>query len=147
VNSNSGHSTFDRDLDVPPPARPSPEYDEVRTYYRLVVNPFLAILGWLVAIGVCRFGLEWRRPMVTMAAFGLFVASFLLFQFHCLDCGKTDFLHRRRRHRCEAVWNRWRTGLPNRWRVPGIKLQLLIWFYLIASVSILIATAMPRHRR
>jgi hypothetical protein len=145
VSIDPRQSTFDRDLDIPGPAPSWPEFDDIRPYYRLVANPFLMILGWLMAVGVCRLAFQWRRPMVAVFALGLFLASCLLFQFHCLDCGKTYFLHRRRRHRCEAVWVRWNHREHDRWQPPAIKTQLVIWFYFIMSAIALTATMLRKR--
>jgi hypothetical protein len=133
-------------MDPPSPGATWPDYEEIQPYYRLIANPFLLILGWLVAAGVCRLAFAWRRPAVALAGVGIFVASCVLLQFHCFDCGKTDFLHRRRGHRCEGVWARWQSGSMGRWLLPRLELQLVMWFYLIVSVAILVATV-ARDRR
>jgi hypothetical protein len=138
LNADHGHPTFDRHVDAPVPSVIWPDYSEIRSYYRVVVNPFLAVLAWLAALGLIRLTIHWRRPWLLLLALLVLCASSLLFQFHCLDCGKTGYLHRLGRHRCDRVWLRWHTGTAERWRCPTAPAQLMIWCYVAVGAAVLI---------
>jgi hypothetical protein len=137
VESEPTPTLFDSELD--PPRRPPPalRVESIGPYQRLIVNPFLAVLGWLMAAALIRYSTRSRNlPLYLGALLWLFV-PFLLIQFHCLDCGATGWYLRARRHACGAVVARWQRGEWRRFRGPGAKAQLVIWLYVLLAAAIL----------
>ena len=63
--------------------------------------------------------------------------SIFFTQFHCLDCGATDWFMNWRRHACPALVTRWRAGRMDRWRLPAFKTQFVLWLYVLASATTL----------
>ncbi len=128
--------TFDPDLDLQP-RRPEASTDPIDSYQRLVANPFLALLGWLVAFALLREALRHPNLPLFLTSLVVFIASVFLLQFHCLDCGATRWLPRYQRHACPAVVARQAYTSRRRIRGPGIRTQLVGWFVLMAIVFVL----------
>jgi hypothetical protein len=128
--------TFDADLDLQP-FRPEEPDEPIDEYQRLVANPFLALVGWLAAVGLVREAVLRRNLLLFLLSFVIFLLSFFLLQFHCLDCGATRWLLRYRLHACPAVMARRADRRRRRFRGPRLKLQLAGWFWLIAILFVL----------
>jgi hypothetical protein len=134
----SGPDIFDRELD-PQPHRPAgPQRDTVVPFQRLVVNPFLAVLVFIIIVWLWSEGLKWQSPALFQLGVGLLIVDVFLVQFHCLDCGATGWLLRYRRHACPTVLARWGRSEWRRFRGPGVRLQLASWLILLASVTVLV---------
>ena len=145
MNPNPWPSTYDRDLDVPRrPARgPNEPLDP---YRRLVANPLPSVGCGVLAVMILRSSLESRNVVGFLTAIGLLSVALLFTQFHCLDCGTTTWLFSSRRHACAAALARWREGRRSRWPFPGIKTQMILWFYLLASVGMLMLILLGSRR-
>jgi hypothetical protein len=136
---DSGSGVFDADLDSPQPLRPVRlQAESVEPFQRLVVNPFLAVLALILVVTFERWAIEHKNLGSFEVAFGLIGLCFFLIQYHCRDCGATGFLLRFRKHVCPTVLARWNQRERPRFRGPGVRAQLLGWFILLASVSILV---------
>ncbi len=130
----SGQGTFDADLDAQT-RRPAVVGDEPLTdYQRLIANPFLAVLGWLLASIVVRIAIVQRNSALFLAGLAGGVIALLLIQVHCLDCGTTVWLIVARRHACAAIAARRLAGWQRRRRGPGVKVQLAAWFVVLGTV-------------
>lgn len=108
-----------------------------RNHTRLIANPFLAMLGWILFGTWLKIGLKMRSPMLSFAAFLGMPASLLLIQYHCLDCGKTGSVFRARRHLCPPAAARASTSGNGGWRTrgPSISAQLKIWFAIVIMTA------------
>jgi hypothetical protein len=137
VDRNQWPSTFDRDIDLQP-ARASDPTEPIDSYRQLVANPLLAVASAVGAIVLIRMSLQSRNLPLFLASIALLFASILLIQFHCLDCGAMGWGVAANRHACPPIVARWREGRPCRWRIPGLKIQLILWLYLLASVTALV---------
>lgn len=135
---------------APPPQR-DPEFEspvapgarpldfEPEAYLRLVANPFLALFGFLVwlrvLLGIVTMFAGRRELMGPLAPIiGVVMLAFLwlllgLFQFHCLDCGKTGRLSRWREHACPPSVERRLSGRRRRLRGPTPPVQILLWLW------------------
>jgi hypothetical protein len=142
----SGRTTFDPDLDVRPPRPLRDSIAPIDGYQRLVANPFLAVLGWLVAFGVLIESVKREKLALFMTAIILFFVGFFFLQFHCLDCGATGLLLKSSSHACPAVVERRQRQRARRFRGPGVKLQLVAWFIFLMTAFIL-ALVMHGERR
>jgi hypothetical protein len=132
-----GQGTFDRELDTQVRRPVSDSLEPIDGYQRLVANPFLALLAWLVAFGLMSESMKRQNAALLMTGIILlFVACFFL-QFHCLDCGMTGWLLRSWAHACPAVVARRQSQVVRRFHGPGLKLQLVAWFILLMAVFIL----------
>ena len=132
-----GRGTFDRELDLQPRRpRPAP-IEPIADCQRLVANPLLGVLFWIVAFMMLRESV--RRHDLTLFVWTLlFVLVGIIFlQFHCLDCGKTGWLLRSRLHSCPAVIARRESKWMRRFRGPGLKVQLVVWFIVIMAALVL----------
>jgi hypothetical protein len=107
-------------------------------FQRLVVNPFLAVLVFIIIVALWREGVTRRSPALFQLGVGLVLVDVFLLQYHCLDCGATGWLLRYRRHACPTVMLRWQRGEWRRFRGPGVKLQLVAWLILVAAALVLI---------
>jgi hypothetical protein len=138
VESETDRGTFDPELDLLPirPTRRSRE--PLEPYQRLIANPFLAVLSCVVVFAVVRFALERRDLTGFLFGISLLFLSFLLVQFHCLDCGKTGWLLRYRHHACPAVVARWQNQIMPRIHGPRVKIQVVVWLLLLASAFVLV---------
>ncbi len=141
-----GRGTFDRDLDVQV-RRPDPgSIVPVEGAQRLVANPFLAVLAWIVVFGLLRESLKRQNLALFMTAIILLFVAFLFLQFHCLDCGTTGWLLRSRAHACPAVVARRQSQAVRRFRGPGLKLQLVAWCVFMTAAFILGMVALGSRR-
>jgi hypothetical protein len=132
-----GPDVFDRELD-PQPQRPAGlNRDTVVPFQRLVVNPFLAVLVFVIIVALWREAVIRRMPVLFQLGMGLLVVDALLVQYHCLDCGATGWLLRYRRHACSRVLSRWQHGEWRRFRGPGVKIQLVAWLIIVAGAFVL----------
>jgi hypothetical protein len=115
-------------------------------YHRVLANPFLGLLGVFVWIGVLyRLLHDGLAGPLDVALTVLVLASGLglprLFQYHCLDCGKTGPLRRWKQHICPRVAERHFAGRPRRFRGPSPGVQVVLWLY--ALLMILVALKAP----
>jgi hypothetical protein len=119
------------------------------SYLRVVANPFLGfagLAGWLIAL-VWVFRHLRENPHLIGPIAPFIAAVFLgclwlipgLFQFHCLDCGRSDRLSRWRRHTCPTSALRRLQGRPRRLRGPTPPGQVLLWLWLILTLGIVLA--------
>jgi hypothetical protein len=136
---------FDHDIDNQPRRRiPTPE-DPPYEYQRLVVNPFLTILIWIIFSGLHR-GIEPRLTVaVLFAVLGVFVLGLFLVQFHCLDCGATGWLVRYQHHACPKVVARWQSRVIHRFHGPVLRIQLIAWLVVTAAALLLGVLALGRR--
>ena len=110
-------------------------------HQRLVVNPFLAVLGLI--------GLVWLAlrlvdsPMPILAGLLMLPLALLpqLIQYHCLDCGRTGPYPGRRGHACPGVIARWHAGERSRIPFPSSGFQLVAWCWALGAVAVLAAVA------
>jgi len=137
-----------------PRARPDPDFDAPgprpgrpvdvewaagpSAFRRLVVNPFLALLGLVAWWGLVSSGPFRRAPYLVVPALSLLAGLPPLLQYHCLDCGATGRLLRWRRHACPAVRDREAADRPRRFRGPSPPLQLIIWAYVVGSIAVVL---------
>lgn len=136
-------STFDPDLDTPrarPWARARNAFGEaVAEYHRLIANPLPAVLGLVAAWAVLHYSLQTRNlPLFVIALVLIGLCPFLI-QYHCLDCGRTDFAVRSRRHACEATQRRWRSGEASGRTPPRLRTQIKAWIWLLFVAVLLCA--------
>ena len=133
-----GRGTFDRDLDLQPRrARPEP-IEPIEDRQRLVANPLLGVLFWIVAFMMLRESVRRHESDPVCLGAALFVLVGIVFmQFHCLDCGKTGWLLRYRRHACPAVIARRESKWVRQFRLAGLKVQLVVWFILMMAALVL----------
>lgn len=131
-------STFDPEFEAPFPAEAQRPGSAQRDKKRLLVNPILALVDWLVAVALLRAAITRVNFALFAAGAWLLFLGFVLAQYHCLDCGATGWLVHQGRHVCRED----RLGRPSRrrrvWRVPGISVQIVVWFYLLAAAVILL---------
>jgi hypothetical protein len=137
---------FDSELDTPrrrPRALPA---GSVASCQRLIVNPFLAILGWMAAAVLIRYSLRSQNLALHLTALLWLFIPFLLIQFHCLDCRATDWYLRAGRHVCGGVFTRWARGGGEQTRWPGLRTQLLLWLYGLAGLGVFYAIRLLEPR-
>lgn len=138
--------TFDPDLDAPG-ARPRNSYGEgVAEYQRLLANPLPAVVGLIGTWAVLRYSLSTRNLAEFLIALILTALCPFLIQYHCLDCGRTDFAFRSRRHACDATLRRWRLGEPARLKPPRLRTQNKAWIWSL-FVAVLIYAILAGARR
>ncbi len=130
-------SIFDPDLDAGP-ARGRPEpLAPVEDCQRLLANPWLGVVFWIVAFALMRYSTR-RHDLATFVWSMMFVLVGIVFlQFHCLDCGKTGSLLFARKHACPAVVARRQTSVDRRRRMPAVKIQLAAWFVILVAALVL----------
>jgi hypothetical protein len=121
--------------------------DAPENYLRLVANPFLAALGFLVWLGAVIWlthldiDRELIGPMVPIIGVVFLFALWrlgALFQYHCLDCGATGRLSRWREHLCPASASRRQAGRFRRLRGPSLFAQVILWFWALFALVMLI---------
>src|SRR5262245_26919311 len=132
VETESRPPLFDRELDIPVRPQPRLSIDDLYGHQRLIVNPCLSVLGWILAIALLRNGIAGKHLGVCLFAILWIFVPALLIQYHCLDCGATGSYFRAKRHCCPGVVERYFTALGKRSFVPSVKAQLLIWLYVIS---------------
>jgi hypothetical protein len=126
--------TFDRELDAEPRRSRGRVVELSPLDQRLLANPALTLATWGAAVVLIRAALRAQHFLGFLTGAALLFLAFFLLQFHCLDCGRTGWLLRYRRHACPAVQARGRTrGLRRRWRGPGLMTQLVLWCHLLAA--------------
>src|SRR4051794_26234353 len=108
----------DRHMDFPVPTGSSASIRRpaLHKYQRLVANPFLAVIGAIGWIAFLRFSLDERNLRNFFLAFAGVWLILFLFQYHCLDCGRTANLWGWKKHCCERVEARRLAGGPRRFR-------------------------------
>ncbi|HEX8200575.1 MAG TPA: hypothetical protein VF590_08810 [Isosphaeraceae bacterium] len=121
------------------PVRQLVEDLEPGFYHRIVANPFLGLLGILAWFGTLSALLHAGFDHVivpVLVALVLLSALGLpwLFQYHCLDCGKTGSLRLWRRHICPRVAERHFAGRPRRFRGPPPSVQVVLWLYVLLMI-------------
>ncbi len=129
--------TFDPDLDLRPGRERSALIGPVEDYQRLVANPLLGVLFWIVAFVLSRESMRRHNLALFVWALLFVLVGIVFLQFHCLDCGKTGWLLRSRVHACSAVVARRQSRLVRRFRAPGLKVQLVAWFFLMIAALVL----------
>lgn len=128
---------FDPDLDMT--ARPRPiAPGDVGLYQRLVVNPLLAVLALLGVWTLLWNSLEIRNVYLFLASLFAGFVSLLLIQYHCLDCGRTDFILRSRRHACQAVVHR-SMAEEEPFFPPSVGSQVKAWGILFVTTLLVLA--------
>lgn len=113
---------------------------------RLVANPFLTFLGWVAAGSALKAGLATRNLTLSISALIGLSASSLFIQYHCLDCGRTGWVLRARRHVCPLGAARGSMDGAGRWLGPGLSTQIKIWLAIaiLAACYYLLTTAENR---
>lgn len=127
MQSNDRHQRFDPEFDPPPLPSTGRDGAFVRSQTHLIANPFPTFLGWIIAGSALKAGLVKRNLMLSISALiGLLVASVFI-QYHCLDCGRTGWIFRARRHVCPLGAARGSMGGTRRWAGPALSTQIKIW--------------------
>ena len=126
MGSGGDMTGFDPDLDatVPPPAVAQ---GDAAAYRRVVANPLLAIVALLGVWALFRHSLAIRNLALFLASLFAAAVSLLLIQYHCLDCGRTDFALWARRHACAGVVRRVRSGEEPPSFPPALRTQVKAW--------------------
>ena len=131
--------TADPEFDFSPPPRVRLTGLDRTEYQRLVVNPFLAVLGLLVlGQGTVLLLQSPFQPLAIATIVPIALLPYLI-QYHCLDCGRTGPYPRHRGHACPGVLARWRDGRRSRLPFPTPRFQLVVWGWLLGSVGVLLA--------
>jgi hypothetical protein len=137
---------FDHDLDAEPRRRnPNPDHPPY-DYQRLVANPFLTVLAWIVFLALLRVVVPRQDAAGLVADIVVFALTLLLIQFHCLDCGATGWLVRYHHHACPKVITRWQNRIVRRFHGPGLRLQLIAWFIFMMAALVLSLVALKSWR-
>jgi hypothetical protein len=131
VEPRPSQSPFDPDLDVPH-RRPSQLSSEsIESQLWLIVNPFLAVLGWVIVLAILRLALQIHSLKLFLTGLSLSMVPLFLFQYHCLDCGATGWVQNAWRHCCPAVTARAQSGIVRRAPRLSVKKQTIAWIYLL----------------
>jgi hypothetical protein len=138
--------TYDPDLDLQPRPPAQELLEPLERYQRLVANPFLAVLVWLVAFELVNESMTRQNLALFMIGIILLFVAFFFLQFHCLDCGVTGWLLRSWAHACPGVVARRQHRRVQRFRGPGLKFQLVIWFILMTTALVLGMVALGSRR-
>ncbi|MDG3003506.1 hypothetical protein [Paludisphaera mucosa] len=136
-------AVFDPDLDTATYPTTNPILD-VADHQRLIVNPLLTTVALLGVWALFRFALEVRNLGLFLATLFAALVCPLLIQYHCLDCGHTDFALRSRRHACAAVVHRIRTDAGVSALPPAVKTQIKSW--VLSTVVAGLLYAIFRHQ-
>lgn len=131
------NDVFDRDLDQQPWPVNAPRGGSLVPFQRLIVNPFLAVLTFLALVAAERWAFLNLSKGWFEFGFGLLAFDFFLFQYYCRDCGATGWLVGYRNHACPSVVARYSRGEQPRFRGPDVRVQLVIWLIVIASIGVL----------
>jgi hypothetical protein len=115
-------------------------------YQRLLVNPFLAVIALLLTLAATdAFGRSSRPDLARPVLLAGGVASLLALQYHCLDCGATDWFRRWRRHACPRVVERWQTPFSAAARLfPAPTTQLVLWLFILVAAWLFLASMFTR---
>jgi hypothetical protein len=135
---NPSPSLFDPDLDIPRQAQSQLSGESIDDQRRLIVNPFLAVLGWLIVLVIIRISLRSLNSLMFLTGLGLLWVPVFLFQYHCLDCGATGWLQTFRRHCCPAVTARAQNGVAPRFPGFSVKSQVIGWIYFLVAAFVVI---------
>jgi hypothetical protein len=130
-------TTYDPDLDLQPRRPERTWLEPVERCQRLVANPFLAVLAWLVAFGLMSESVKRQELALFMTGIVLLFVAFFFLQFHCLDCGVTGWLLRSWAHACPPVVARRESRVVRRFHGPGLKTQLAAWFIIMTAAFVL----------
>lgn len=128
---------YDDELDPPPSPRREPSDHPPYFFQRLIVNPFLGVLGMVAWYAVLRYFVLHKQLLPLIPAFASLVGVFFLLQYHCLDCGATGRYSRWSDHACDRVVARRESGRPRRFRGPNPRTQLVLWLYLLMAIALL----------
>jgi hypothetical protein len=93
-----------------------------------------------------RAGVKYQSATLFLLGLSLLFVAFFFLQFHCLDCGTTDWLIRYRRHACPMIVARYQDRHAGRVRVPSVKTQMTIWFYFLAGALLLLGVFLSGRR-
>lgn len=129
------------DIEFDPPPGAWPPESDLRAIRRVVVNPFLAVLGLVAWGGTLPRLLASPMPPLAVLTTALLLGLPYLVHFHCLDCGRTGMLPRCSRHACPGLVARWRKGSHSGWGWPRPGTQMVVWIWVIASLTLLIAVS------
>jgi hypothetical protein len=113
-------------------------FEQVAHYQRIVVNPFLGVLAWVIMVAVIGAGVRRHSVTVFLSGLSLLLVGFALQQFHCLDCGATGWLYRYKRHACPSVVARYENVEFRPIRLPNVPTQVTIWTYVLAGALLLL---------
>jgi hypothetical protein len=132
----SGPDVYDRDLDPQPRRSLDPAHVSIAPYQRLIVNPFLAVLVFVIIVAIALYAI--RTEILGLFPFLVILVLLdpFLVQYHCLDCGATGWLIRYRKHGCPTVVARFQLGEHRRFRGPSVKLQLVGWLVSLAAAAV-----------
>jgi hypothetical protein len=135
VEQDGGPNLFDRELDPPyrPPVLLS---DEVSRYQRVVINPFLGVLGWVLVLFLLRRATTTGNISLLLVAMAWLFVPFFLLQYHCLVCGATGWHRNLSSHACAGVAARRRLQAA-RPRVSSPELQIRIWFCILVLAALI----------
>ena len=139
-------SLFDPDLDVPRRPQAQSSSEAIEDQLRLIVNPFLAVFGWVIALIIIRLALQVYSVYLFLAGLGLLLVPLFLFQYHCLDCGATGWLQCSWRHCCPAVTSRAQNGIVRRFPRLSVKNQTIAWLYLLILAFMVIVLMFASRR-
>jgi hypothetical protein len=137
VQTEPSPTLFDPEHDAPRGLPRGLSSNAISAYQRVVVNPLLAILGWLLAIVLIRYSTRSHNLALYLTAILWLFVPFVLVQFHCLDCRVTGWLLRVRRHACSSVIARCVSKESLRGRWPSITVQIHCWIYALVALAIL----------
>jgi hypothetical protein len=130
---------FDPDLDAPPSRSRNPFGEGVADYLRLIANPLPAVVGLVGAWAVLRYSLRGHNLALFLVALVATALCPFLIQYHCLDCGRTDFAFRSGRHACPEVLRRWQLAESARRRPPRLRTQIKAWVWLLFTAVLVYA--------
>jgi hypothetical protein len=144
----------------PPPPQRDPEFDagaagpaelvppviSPESYLRILANPFLGFAGFVLWLACLLWAVremsrnpDLNGPLAPIV-FVVFVAFLWLlpglFQFHCLDCGRTGRLSRWRQHVCPPSSARRIAGQPRILRGPTPLGQIILWLWGLLLVGL-----------
>jgi hypothetical protein len=147
VEPRPSESLFDPELDISRSRDSQPSGESIDDQRRLIVNPFLAALGWVIVLVIIRAALRNLNAILFLVGLGLLWVPIFLFQYHCLDCGATGWLQSFRRHCCPAITAR---ALDNtvvrRFRGLSVKSQVVGWIYFLIAAFMAIVIVLAARR-
>jgi hypothetical protein len=146
VEPRPTQSRYDPDLDNPSRRLSQTSIESIEDHQRLLVNPFLVVLGWVIVVALIRMALRIHSLHLFVTGIILLLVPALLFQYHCLDCGKTGWLFRYRRHACPAVTARAQTGVVRRFRGLSVTIQIIVWGQILAVAWVFFTTLFALRR-
>jgi hypothetical protein len=146
VEPRPGETLFDPDVDIPRRRESRHSSYLIEDHQRLIVNPFLAVLGWVIVLVIVRAALNNRNSTLFLVGLGLLWVPLFLFQYHCLDCGATGWLQSFRRHCCPAVTARAQNGTMQRFPGSSVKNQIIGWFYVLAMAFVVVVIVLAARR-